>query len=92
MEKIFEHANDLHVRNYVFYGKTADSKLYYEPEYTNQVDKADLENAFKKGLVIVEGANYLVPVLLAGNKVSTIKETGSGEPKTLSFVAWMAKA
>ena len=57
-----------------------------------RVTKFDLENAFKKGLVIVEGAKYLVPVLLAGNKVSTIKETGSGEPKTLSFVAWMAKA
>lgn len=92
MEKKFEQAKDLHVRNYVVYGKAADKKLYYDAAYTKQVSKADLEDAFNKGaLLIVDGSNKLVPVVLVGNAVKTIIETGT-ETKVLSFVSWAALA
>ena len=42
MKKIYEHLDDVHVKSYIAYGKAADKKLYYEPEYTTQVSKADM--------------------------------------------------
>lgn len=78
MNKIFEQAKDLHVRNYVVYGKTGDKKLYYDAAYKTQVTQADLEDAFTKGaLLVVDGANKLVPVALAANTVKTVGDTGT---------------
>ena len=60
MNKIYEHSKDVHVKNYVVYGKTGDKKLYYEPEYKTQVSKADMEDAFLKGLLLIDdGTNNL---------------------------------
>nr|DAP19037.1 MAG TPA: hypothetical protein [Caudoviricetes sp.] len=74
MEKIFEHLNDVHVRACVAYGKTADKKLYYEVDYKTQVTKADMEDAFLKGLLVIDdGTNKLTPVAMTGATVTTVK-------------------
>ena len=73
MEKVYEQAKDLHIRNFVVYGKAADSKLYYESNYTTQVGKEVAEDAFKKGsLLIVDDGKYFIPVALNGTKVYTV--------------------
>ena len=57
MERIYNDAKDEHVANFVVYGKAADSKIYYDAEYTTQVTKADAEDAFLKGRLIVKTAS-----------------------------------
>ena len=78
MNVIMEHANDLHVRTYVVYGKAADHKLYYEEDYKTQVTKADAENAFTKGMLqIVDTTTTLVPVAMIGTTDKTDSGTSS---------------
>lgn len=73
MERIYDQAKDVHVATYVLYAKTADKKLYLEPSYTTKVSKAELEDAFKKGrLLIFDGTNYLVAISMHGGKVKTV--------------------
>lgn len=89
MEPIYEQLKDLHIRNFVVYGKAADSKLYYESTYKTQVKQADLEDAFKKGsLLILDSTTYRVPVELAANVVKTMGTVSSA----LAFVSWSALA
>ena len=86
MNKIYEQAKDLHVRNYVVFGNTIDDKLYYEAEFTNQVTQADLEDAFVKGALLIDDAGVkFVPVSLNGNEVCTVDAEGS-------LVEWAALA
>lgn len=88
MTKVFEDANDQHVRNVIFYGKAADHKLYHEAGYTNQITATELADAFKKGMVLVfDGTNYLVPVAFASGKVTTMSGT-----TTVAGTEWSAKA
>ena len=87
MTKVFEDTNDLHVRNVIFYGKTADHKLYREANYTTPITAAELEDAFKKGACLVfDGTNYLVPVAFAAGKVTTMSGTTS-----VTGTEWAAK-
>lgn len=89
MNKIFNDAKDKNVANFVVYGKAADSKVYYEAAYTNQVTQADLEDAFNKGrLIIMSGDVALVPVVLNANKVTTVA-LSSG---SVAGTEWAAKA
>lgn len=84
LNKLYEQGKDLHVANYVAYGKTADHKLYADEGYK----EAEIEDAFVKGrLVIVEGANYLVPVAFGATGVITVV---AGE--TVKTQAWVASA
>lgn len=89
LDRFHEQAKDLHVKNYIVYGKTADSKLYKEAAYTNQVDQADVEDAFKKGILIVKvGDKFYAPLVLNANKVSTIDLVST----TPTITEWQAKA
>ena len=91
MSKIFEDANDQHVRNIIVYGKTADHKLYTTSAKTTQVAQAVVEDAFAKGMLLVqEGDVFLVPIALDGNKVTTAALAGS--PAAITGVEWTAKA
>ena len=86
--KFYEQGKDLHVANYIAYGKTADHKLYADEAYKETVTKAEIEDAVKKGrLVIVEGANYLIPVAFGTTGVVTVT---AGE--TVKTQAWAASA
>ena len=88
LNKLYEQGKDLHVAKYVTYGKTADHKLYADKDCKETVTKAEIEDAFKKGrLVIVEGANYLVPVAFGATGAVTVT---AGE--TAKTQAWTASA
>lgn len=87
LTKFYEQGKDLHVANYLVYGKTADHKLYADEKCTEKVTKAEIEDAFKKGrLVIVEGANYFVPIACTTDGVQTYDVTGA------KVQAWAASA
>ena len=88
LKKFYEQGKDLHVANYVAYGKTADHKLYADEAYKETVTKAEIEDAVKKGrLVIVEGANYLLPVAFGTTGAVTVT---AGD--TVKTQAWAASA
>lgn len=57
MEKIFEHANDLHVRAVKVYAKANDTFAYADAAYTTKISADDLHNAFVKGMVVVDKDN-----------------------------------
>lgn len=87
LKKFYEQGKDLHVANYMAYGKTADHKLYADAEYKEGVRASEMEDAFKKGrLVIIEGENCLVPVAYTADGAVTI------DPATVKAVAWGASA
>lgn len=89
MNKVYDDAKDKNVANFVVYAKAADSKVYYEAAYTTQVTQADLEDAFKKGrLIVMNGTVALSPVALDANKVATIDVSGT----TVTGAEWAAVA
>ena len=45
--KFYEQGKDLHVANYMAYGKTADHKLYADATFKETVTKEEIEDAFK---------------------------------------------
>ena len=49
LNKLYEQDKDLHVANYVAYGKTADHKLYADEGYKETVTKAEIEDTFVEG-------------------------------------------
>lgn len=88
LNKLYEQGNDLHVANYMAYGKTADHKLYADAVFKKTVTEAEIKDAFQKGrLIIVEGANYLLPVAFGTTGVVTVT---AGE--TVKTQAWAASA
>lgn len=92
MNKIFEQSKDLHVANYVVYGKAADKKLYIDAAFTTQADEADVADAFTKGrLLVAVGDVSYVPVAMEDEKVTIITVTGSGT-LTATPVVYSAKA
>lgn len=89
MKTIYENSKDQHIRKLVVYGKTADKKLYYESDFKTQVTKADAEDAFKKGmLLIMDTTTMLIPVSMAGTTVKTVAEASSN----VSLTSWTVKA
>ena len=86
LERIFNDAKDQYVANFVVYGKASDSKLYYEADYKTQVSKADAEEAFSKGRLVVKTATGIAAALgVSGSKVLTIAMSGSS---TLAGTEW----
>ena len=88
LTKLYEQGKDLHVANYLAYGKTADHKLYADAACKETVTAAEIKDAFLKGrLVILEGANYLVPIAFGTTGAVTVV---AGE--TAKTQAWAASA
>ena len=86
LNKLYEQGNDLHVANYMAYGKTADHKLYADAVFKKTVTEAEIKDAFQKGrLIIIEGTNYLLPVAFGTTGVVTVT---AGE--TVKTQAWTA--
>lgn len=52
MDKVFEHANDLHVRAIYIYKKASDTVAYVDSAYTVKFKTSELKNAFLKGAII----------------------------------------
>ena len=90
MFKIYEDANDQHVRNIVVYGDTASGKLYHEADHLTQVTKEFLSDAFNKHMLMVinTAGDKLYPVALTKNTVSTVT-VSDGE---VTGIVWSALA
>lgn len=79
--------NDKHVGKYVVFGKTSDSKLYVDDEYTEQVSQDDLAEAFKKGLLLIQvGNDIFEPVKVSANKALVV-DFSSGSVTGKEFAA-----
>lgn len=70
--KIYNDAADKNVAATVLYAN--GGKLYFEQAFENQVAKAELENLFVKGLVVVHEGKNFKPVYSAvqGNKAVVV--------------------
>ena len=78
MNKIYQNFKDTNVRSYVVFGKTADHKLYIDEACKTEAVKAEVIDAFEKGmLTIVEGSNKLVPVAMTATKLVTVSVSTS---------------
>lgn len=78
---IFNDAKDVHVRNHVVFGKSADSKLYTKlvgTTYSEQLKQADLEELFSKKMLVVKiGENFFEPVYIKANKVGIVDSSSN---------------
>jgi hypothetical protein len=89
MTKVFIDAADKYIAAVIVYGKTSDSKLYVDAEYTTQAEEAAVADAFLKGVLVVKNSTKVFkPVKVDGNKVLTIDYSSS----TVSATEWTAKA
>ena len=88
LNKLYEQGKDLHVANYMAYGKTADHKLYADATFKETVTKEEIEDwRSHDPIVKFRGANYLVPVAFGATGVITVV---AGE--TVKTQAWAASA
>ena len=79
--------NDKHVGKYVVFGKAADSKIYVDSEFSEQVAQDDVVEAFKKGLLLVQvGNDVFEPVKVSGNKV-VVLDLSSGSVSGKEYAA-----
>lgn len=91
--RVFDDARDKNVANFIVDGKAADGKLYYDLTATTpvQVTQADVEDAFKKGRLIVSTSAGLFQALaVVGNKVLTASMAGS-PTAAITGTEWEAK-
>lgn len=95
MDRIFEDANDLHVRATCIYGKTGESSpvAYTDSDCKVKMKTSELKNAFLKRAVIVIGDDLFIPIAfsVSGNigSVTYAKNgstAGSAATATLSAV------
>ena len=87
LKPIYIDGNDKHVGKYVVFGKAADSKIYVDADFSEQVAAADALEAFKKGLLLVQvGTDVFEPVKVAGVKV-TVLDVVSGSVTAKEFSA-----
>ena len=91
MEMIFQDAKDKYVAAVVVYGKTSDSKLYVDADYSAQVEQAVVEDAFAKNVLLVKvGTASYRPVKVAANKVLVL-DLASGAVAATEFTAKAAE-
>ena len=62
MKKIYEHANDVHVRATIIYVKNGDAYAYSDASTTVKINYASLKDMFEKGAVVIDGAVEYAPV------------------------------
>ena len=92
---VFDQAKDKNVAARVFYGKSSDSKLYYDlsVESPVQVTQADLADAFKKGRLLIsvtvsDVETLYAAVAVVGNKAKTVDVASN----TVTVTEWAAAA
>lgn len=91
MEMIFQDAKDKYVTAVVVYGKTSDSKLYVDADYSAQVEQAVVEDAFAKNVLLVKvGTASYRPVKVAANKVLVL-DLSQGSVAATEFAAKAAE-
>lgn len=96
LKPIYDQLKDKNIANYVVFAKAADSKLYKEAAFTNQVEEAELNDAFLKGRLVIctdaDNGVFEAAVKVAANKAYTMASTTVETTTTISMVEWAAKA
>lgn len=88
LDKIYESYPDQHTRGVIAYGNATDHKLYADSAHTVTLSAAVIEDAFKKGMLLVhDGTNFLIPIKFGSNKVTTFDGT-----TTVAGTEWSASA
>ena len=87
LNKIYESYSDQHVRAVIIYGNATDHKLYADSAHTVTLSAEDIEDAFKKGMLLHDGTNLLMPVKFGSGKVTTFDGT-----TTVAGTEWSASA
>ncbi len=83
MEKIFQDAKDKYVTAVVVYGKSADSKLYVDADFSEQASIDVVKDAFEKGVLMVKvGDAEFRPVKVAGVKATVVDIAGGAVTAT----------
>ena len=62
MDKVFEHANDLHVRAIYVYKKASETAAYVDSAFSVKFKTSELKDAFLKGAVINVSGKLYKPV------------------------------
>ena len=92
MEKIYEHAKDLHVvATMVYSNGTDDTKAYADAECTVQFKASELKEAFIKGALINVNGTLHKPVFFDGS-INTIFYIGTNAPSGDVVLAGLAGA
>lgn len=74
MMKIFEHANDLHVRTVVVFGKAADHTLWADAEFEVALVADEVADAFEKGMLVINDNEVMKkPVALNDGAYVTVE-------------------
>ena len=74
MNKIFENANEQHIRSVKLYFNDSDSILYLDSEKKTAIEKEDLQRLFIIGVIsIVDSNEEYRPIQLIDNYVSYLK-------------------
>ena len=74
MNKIFENANEQHIRSVKLYFNDSDSILYLDSEKKTAIEKEDLQRLFIIGVIsIVDNNEEYRPIQLTDNYVSYLK-------------------
>ena len=82
-EQVYEKGKDVHVRKYVVYGDTTDSKLYGDAAFQKVLDSDDVYNAAMFGtLVIFDGTNYNAVVSFVKDSYKTVDGASTQAGKT----------
>lgn len=92
LKPVYDQLKDKNIATYVVYAKAADSKLYKEAAFTNQVEEAELKDAFMKGRLLVDlgtSAGLAAVVLVKANKATTLVV---GAQDAVTGKEWAAKA
>ena len=91
--KFYEDANDQHVRAFMVYKKTAQTKAYKDSAYTEQYTTSELKNVFIKGaLIVLEDGSLVKPIKYAESSSvgSVYYITPNGTTATSADIASLA--
>lgn len=96
MNPIYQIGDEQNIRAFVAFGKEADGKLYEDAAFKTQVEATEAQNAFEKGMLLVDigEAGKVAPVAFVGGSVIVLKYSAAGESATAAVapVAFACKA
>lgn len=96
MNPIYQIGDEQNIRAFVAFGKEADGKLYEDAAFKTQVAAAEAQNAFEKGMLLVDigDAGEVAPVAFVSGSVIVLKYSAAADqtPAAVAPVAFACKA
>ena len=91
-EAVYEKGDDFHVRKYMVYGDTADTKLYASADFQKVLDPERVYACAMYGdLMVFDGTNYLSVVSFIKDTYKTVDLSGGTPAAKTWTVATEAK-